>query len=154
MGADDPELAADLAPVLDALAADIAADADSDRFPVRRTFDVYASHAWASGTSPFADGNNQESSSEAVNAWAGVTLWGRVSGNAGLEAEGAWLHALEAQAARAYWTDFDRADPVYDGAALARPVGPSLPRRPHRHPGVRVASPMHPQARRAGVARR
>ena len=115
MGADDPELAADLAPVLDALAADIAADADSDRFPVRRTFDVYASHAWASGTSPFADGNNQESSSEAVNAWAGVTLWGRVSGNAGLEAEGAWLHALEAQAARAYWTDFDRADPVYDG---------------------------------------
>ena len=25
------------------------------------------------------------------------------------------MHALKAQAARAYWTDFDRADPVYEG---------------------------------------
>jgi len=115
VAADDPDLAGRLAPVVDLLAADVASAPASDRFPRWRTFDVYASHAWASGTSPFADGNNQESSSEAVLAWAGLTLWARASGNAALETQGTWLQALESQAARAYWTDFDTSDPVYDG---------------------------------------
>lgn len=111
----DPALAEEFAPVLDALAADIASDVANEQLPVRRNFDVYASHGWASGTAPFADGNNQESSSEAVTAWAGLTLWGKASGNAPLEAQGRWMHALEAQAARAYWTDFDLDAPVYEG---------------------------------------
>lgn len=114
MGADDPDLVEELRPVIDVLAADIASDVETDRFPVRRNFDVYASHSWASGNSPFGDGNNQESSSEAVNAWAGLTLWGEVSGNDGLEQQGRWMHALEAQSARAYWTDFDLSEPLYE----------------------------------------
>jgi len=101
--ADDSALAGKLAPVLDLLAADIASPADSGFFPQRRTFDAYASHSWASGTSPFADGNNQESSSEAVNAWAGLALWARARGNAGLEQEAIWMHSLETQTALAYW---------------------------------------------------
>lgn len=115
LAAEEPELAERWAPVMDLLAADIAASPASDLYPERRTFDVYASHSWASGTSPFADGNNQESSSEAVNAWAGLNLWARARGNAPLADHARWMHALEAQAARAYWTDFDRADPVYEG---------------------------------------
>lgn len=115
LAADEPELAARWAPVMDTLAADIANAPASDALPQRRTFDVYASHSWASGTSPFADGNNQESSAEAVHAWAGLTLWARASGNTALEAEARWMQALEAQAARAYWTDFDTTDPVYAG---------------------------------------
>lgn len=115
LAADDPELAGRLAPVLDLLAADIAASPASDRLPRWRNFDVYASHSWASGTSPFADGNNQESSSEAVLAWAGLTLWARASGNEALEEQGTWLQALESQTARAYWTDFDASDPAYAG---------------------------------------
>ncbi|MFV0453290.1 MAG: glycosyl hydrolase [Propioniciclava sp.] len=115
LAADDAGLAARWAPVMDLLAADIAQAPASELLPQRRTFDVYASHSWASGTSPFADGNNQESSSEAVNAWAGLTLWAQASGNTILEAEARWMHALEAQAARAYWTDFDDTDPVYAG---------------------------------------
>ncbi|WP_232548153.1 glycosyl hydrolase [Propioniciclava soli] len=117
LAADDPELAERWAPVMDLLAADIASSEPNDFFPERRTFDVYASHSWASGTSPFADGNNQESVSEAINAWAGLTLWARASGNDPLEVEGTWLQALEAQAARAYWTDFDTTEPAYDGFA-------------------------------------
>jgi len=101
--ADDSALAEKLAPVMDLLAADIASPADTGFFPARRNFDPYASHSWASGTSPFADGNNQESSAEAVNAWAGLALWGRARGNAGLEQEGIWMHALETQTALAYW---------------------------------------------------
>ena len=115
LGADDPELVEEIRPVMDLLAADIASSPANEFFPGRRTFDVYASHSWASGTSPFADGNNQESSSEAVLAWAGLSLWARASGQADLEREATWLHALEAQAARAYWTDFDESDPIYEG---------------------------------------
>ncbi len=115
LGADDPELVKEIQPVMDLLAADIASAPANEYFPERRTFDTYASHSWASGTSPFADGNNQESSSEAVLAWAGLTLWARASGQAELEREATWMHALEGQTARAYWTDFDESDPVYDG---------------------------------------
>lgn len=115
LAADDPALAEKWAPVMDLLAADIANAPASEQLPQWRNFDPWASHSWASGTSPFADGNNQESSSEAVNAWAGLTLWARASGNEPLETQARWMHALEAQAARAYWTDFDRTDPVYEG---------------------------------------
>jgi endoglucanase Acf2 len=115
MAADDPSLVAKLRPVMDLLAADLATSPATGQFPQRRTFDVYASHSWASGTAPFADGNNQESVSEAVNAWSGLTLWARASGNAALETEATWIHALEAQAANAYWTDFDRSQAVYQG---------------------------------------
>ena len=115
LAAEDPELAERWAPVMDLLAADIASSTTSDLFPALRTFDAYASHSWASGTSPFADGNNQESSSEAVHAWAGLTLWARARGNAPLEEQARWLHAMEGASARAYWTDFDRSAPVYDG---------------------------------------
>ena len=103
MCADDSALAGKLAPVMDLLAADIASAVDTGFFPARRTFDAYASHSWASGTSPFADGNNQESSAEAVNAWAGLALWARARGNAGLEQEAVWMHSLETQTALAYW---------------------------------------------------
>ncbi|WP_164987392.1 glycosyl hydrolase [Propioniciclava flava] len=106
----DAGLAVRLAPVFDLLAADIAMPSGTDVFPGLRGFDVYAGHSWASGTAPFADGNNQESSSEAVNAWAGLTLWARARGDAALEAQAQWMHALEAQAALAYWLQPDLTD--------------------------------------------
>ncbi|SHJ92648.1 Glycosyl hydrolase family 81 [Tessaracoccus bendigoensis DSM 12906] len=108
--AEDPELADRLAPVFDLVAADIASPVDNGLFPQFRCFDVYASHSWASGTAPFADGNNQESSSEAVNAWAGLALWARARGDAELEKQAVWMHALEAEAALAYWLQPDVAE--------------------------------------------
>ena len=57
------------------------------------------------GLTDFADGNNQESSSEAVNAWAGLSLWARATGNRALAREAAWLLSSEAASARAYWVD-------------------------------------------------
>ncbi|MBI5160543.1 MAG: 1,3-beta-glucanase, partial [Micrococcales bacterium] len=74
-------------------------------FPVRRTFDPYFSHSWASGFSEFASGNNQESSSEAVTAWAGLRLWADASGNGPLASEAAWMQSAEAASALAYWVD-------------------------------------------------
>ncbi|MGC3994487.1 MAG: glycosyl hydrolase [Propionicimonas sp.] len=102
----DPSVVARYAPVLDLLAADIGS-AGNSYFPDRRTFDVYASHSWASGTAPFADGNNQESVSEAVNAWAGLSLWAQVSGDAALETEADWMLSLEAHDSSTYWLEPD-----------------------------------------------
>ena len=114
LAADDPELVATLAPVMNVLAQDIAAATASQHFPRMRNFDVYMGHSWASGTAPFADGNNQESSSEAVNAWNGLGLWARASGQTDLETEAAYLMSTET-AAITYWTDLDLTDPVYAG---------------------------------------
>jgi endoglucanase Acf2 len=112
---DKPDLAKQFAPVMNLVAADIASNAGNELFPDRRTFDAYAGHSWASGTSPFADGNNQESSSEAITAWTGLATWAKSSGNSELETEAVWMLSTEAQAGLAYWTNFDTSEPVYSG---------------------------------------
>ncbi len=113
--AHDPQLQRDIAPVMNLLAADLATSGPSKYFPQRRVFDAYAGHSWASGFSPFADGNNQESSSEAVSAWNGLALWAGVTGNAPLQKEAVWMLSSEAASANAYWTGFNPSDPAYAG---------------------------------------
>jgi endo-1,3(4)-beta-glucanase len=115
LAADDPELGKQYAPVMNLLAADIGSSSSNGSFPNRRVFDAYAGHSWASGTAPFADGNNQESSSEAVTAWTGLALWGKASGNAALERQAVWMLSTEAATGLAYWTNFDAGQPVYRG---------------------------------------
>jgi len=102
-GADDPELVADMAPVMDAVAADIGAFAGSPAVPQWRVFDPYAGHSWASGTSPFGDGNNQESSSEAVAAWTGLAAWAEVREDAALATSATWMLSAESEAANRLW---------------------------------------------------
>lgn len=111
----DEEIVVGLEPVMTLLAADLATSGDSTLFPERRVFDAYAGHSWASGYSPFADGNNQESSSEAVLAWNGLALWAAATDDADLETEATWMLASEAATANAYWTNFDQSAPVYEG---------------------------------------
>ena len=89
------------------LASDIANYRSNETIPVRRYFDPYAGHSWASGASPFRDGNNQESSSEAVNAWTGAALWAQRSGNTALGRNAQWMLALETAAAKRDWLDVD-----------------------------------------------
>jgi endoglucanase Acf2 len=96
------------------LAADLASGSASDLFPLRRTFDPYSGHSWASGPAPFADGNNQESSSEAVAAWNGLGLWADVAGDTRLEREATWMLSSEAASASANWVGFDRDSAPYD----------------------------------------
>ena len=51
----------------------------------------------------FGDGRNQESSSEAVNAWYGVELLGRALGNETLGHVGSMVRAVEIASAQTYW---------------------------------------------------
>jgi endoglucanase Acf2 len=88
------------------LARDIASPSRSDPlFPFLRNFDPYAGHSWASGHARFADGNNNESSSEAMNAWCGLILWGEATGNRALRDLGVFLYTTEMTAIHEYWFD-------------------------------------------------
>lgn len=80
-------------------------DRNDSRFPFLRNFDPYEGHSWASGHAGFADGNNQESSSEAINAWQAIILWGEASGNKTLRDLGIYLYTTEIEAINNYWFD-------------------------------------------------
>ena len=82
-------------------------------FPFLRNFDPYEGHSWAGGDGEFfGHGNNQESSSEAINAWAGIALWGSQTGNKALRDLGIYLYVTEVSSLMQYWFDAD--DQVLD----------------------------------------
>ena len=102
----DPEWAAAWAPMVNLLIRDFASpDRDDNLFPYVRCFDMYAGHSWASGHAKFGDGNNQESSSESMNAWYGVMLWGEATGDKRLRDLGAFLFNTERTSVEEYWFD-------------------------------------------------
>ncbi|KAK4279968.1 hypothetical protein QN277_011657 [Acacia crassicarpa] len=68
-----------------------------------RCFDLYKLHSWAGGLTEFADGRNQESTSEAVNAYYSAALMGLAYGDTHLVATGSTLAALEIHAAQMWW---------------------------------------------------
>ncbi|KAK7381131.1 hypothetical protein VNO78_33657 [Psophocarpus tetragonolobus] len=68
-----------------------------------RCFDLYKLHSWAGGLTEFADGRNQESTSEAVNAYYSAALMGLAYGDTQLIATGSTLAALEIHAAQMWW---------------------------------------------------
>lgn len=105
LASDDPELVDRWRAVADLVALDYGAPEASAQFPQHRVFDEWRGHSWASGPAPFADGNNQESSSEAVNGWVGLALWAEAAGDAKLSAHAAWLLSQETTSALDYWID-------------------------------------------------
>jgi endoglucanase Acf2 len=98
-------------PFVDLLVRDIASSRrDDPAFPFLRNFDPYAGHSWASGDGVSGDGNNQESSSEALAAWTALVLLGEIRGDRALRDTGIYLYASELAAIEAYWFDVDRQD--------------------------------------------
>ncbi|NQT40140.1 MAG: glycoside hydrolase family 81, partial [Planctomycetes bacterium] len=92
--------------MVELLVRDIAAPKrDDPKFPFLRNFDPYAGHSWASGHAKFADGNNNESSSEAMNAWCAMILWGQATGDVALRDLGIFLYTTEMTAIHEYWFD-------------------------------------------------
>lgn len=90
-------------PMIDTLIADIASQSTSTHFPKQRVFDSYLGHSWASGYADFGDGNNQESSSEAINAWSALYQWGTATKNTTLQQQALWLYGQEVASTKAYW---------------------------------------------------
>ncbi len=103
----DPQFATSYGSVVDLLVDDIAgadgSSAAAASFPPFRVFSPYEGHSIASGFPTAPDGANQESSSEAVNAWAAVAQWGMATNQQKLIDAGVNRYALEADSARTYW---------------------------------------------------
>ncbi|HET9506324.1 MAG TPA: glycosyl hydrolase [Gaiellaceae bacterium] len=101
----DPRFLRGYGSAVDAIVRDFAGGSASGPrgFPSERVWNAGQGHSYASGYALFADGNNQESSSEAVAAWAAVARWGLAAGRPRLAGLGLARYALEAAAARTYW---------------------------------------------------
>ncbi len=74
-------------------------------FPFFRTFDLWHGHSYAGGKSA-GNGNNQESTSEAIQSWTGLFLLGEAMQDAPMAAAGAMGYAMERLAIKEYWTDY------------------------------------------------
>lgn len=86
------------------LVRDIANPSSKDKhFTPFRNMDWFRGHSWASGLFPFADGRNQESTSEAVNAWYSIKLLGEALGDDDVKNIGRLLLAVETASAQTYW---------------------------------------------------
>jgi len=82
-------------------------DRSDARFPFLRTMDIWAGHSWAGGTSS-PGGENQESSSEAVQSWAGLVYLGEALGDKGMTEAGIMGYAMETSATMEYWFNAGR----------------------------------------------
>lgn len=76
---------------------------NDDYFPYARHIDFFNGHSYASGYDAAADGRNQESVSEAVNAYYALALLGDAQGNKELAHWGSLLMTQELNAAHTYW---------------------------------------------------
>lgn len=100
----NPSLLSKFRPVVSQMVEDIATtDKNSSKYPYLRNFDAFESHSWADGFALFNDGNNEESSSEAINAWYSLYLWSQVTQNKTIENTALSLYNSEIQGAIYYW---------------------------------------------------
>ena len=108
-------------------------DRSSTRYPFLRNFDIYEGHSWASGTVPhnldgkWSGGNNNEASSEGINAWAALILWGEATGDTTIRDLGIYLYTHEIEAANSYWfnlyNDLNFPHPSYPNVEVSRVWG-------------------------------
>lgn len=103
--------------MVELIARDIAtSERGRDDFPFIRNFDPYEGHSWARGNSEFyGHGNDQESSSEAINAWAALAFLGEFTGDRRMRDLGVYLYVTEVASVLNYWFDIHEIvfDPEY-----------------------------------------
>ncbi|EGZ28383.1 putative endo-1,3-beta-glucanase, partial [Phytophthora sojae] len=76
---------------------------DDEYFPRFRHFSWYLGHSYSHGVTPMADGKDEESTSEDVNFYYGMMLWGKVTQNQAVEDLGSLMLRLNARAVRTYF---------------------------------------------------
>ena len=95
--------------MVDLLLKDYLNDDQNDlRFPHLRSFDTYAGHSWAHGFGSFAEGNNLESTGEAINSWVAGYMWGQLTNDQSLVDAAIYGYTNEMYAAKQYWFDYDQ----------------------------------------------
>ena len=85
------------------LVRDFANPVDDAEFPFSRAFDWFHGHSWAKGITESGDGKDQESTSEDTFATHALKMWGKVTGDANMEARGNMQLAIQARSLRNYF---------------------------------------------------
>jgi endo-1,3(4)-beta-glucanase len=109
----DPQWGQQYKPHLYALIGDYMSLNGSKFFPRLRCFDAFVLHSWAGGLVEFADGRNQESTSEAIHAYYAAALAGLAYKDRSLVDTGLTLAALESHSAQSLW-HIPRGSVLYD----------------------------------------
>jgi len=104
----DPSFYAKYKDIIDFETNDYAcADKNSNEFPYLRCFDTWAGHSWANGLGYFTEGNNEESSSEGLNAWVGAYLVGLADQDQERIDAAIYGFTTEMYSVKQYWFDYD-----------------------------------------------
>ncbi|KAF2625074.1 glycoside hydrolase family 81 protein [Macroventuria anomochaeta] len=85
------------------LVRDYANSVTDNYFPFSRSFDWFHTHSWAKGLFESGDGKDQESTSEDAFATFALKMWGKISGDANMEARGNLQLAVQARSLRNYF---------------------------------------------------
>ena len=92
------------------------------KYQYLRSFDAWAGHSWAHGYGSFAEGNNLESTSEALNSWVGGYLWGLATNDSERVEAAIYGYATELASIKEYWYDYHQdvwSDLYRDHASVA-----------------------------------
>ena len=95
-------------PLFQEMIGDVATyDRSSTRYPFLRNFSPFYGHHWANGTANGGIGNDQESTSEAVNFSVGLLELGEILGQTEWRDLGLYLYEEEILAIQQYWFNQD-----------------------------------------------
>ncbi|KAL8008277.1 putative endo-1,3(4)-beta-glucanase, glycosyl hydrolase family 81 [Plasmopara halstedii] len=72
-------------------------------FPPFRHFSWYLAHSYSHGVTSIDNGKDEESTSEDINFYYGMTMWGKVTGKSAVEDLGSLMLRLNAHAIRSYF---------------------------------------------------
>ena len=101
---ENPDFLTEYGDFVDLIARDFASwEREDPSFPYVRVYDWYENHSWASGFQKELDGNNQESTSEAINAWYSLWMWSLVRKNVEMKDMAEFLYSSEIQSTKTYW---------------------------------------------------
>ncbi|KAL8009594.1 putative endo-1,3(4)-beta-glucanase, acyl-CoA N-acyltransferase, glycosyl hydrolase family 81 [Plasmopara halstedii] len=90
--------------IVNLLIRDVANFDPSDKFFARfRSFDWFRGHSYSHGVTPFADGKDQESTSEDVNFAFGMYMYGKATKNVAMEAIGKLMTRVNTHAIKTYF---------------------------------------------------
>ena len=100
--------------IVDLMCRDVNNPSYKDPYFVKSRYtDIYEGHSWLSGLNGYGDGNNMESSSEALNGQLSLYHWGNATSNSDLEQYGAVVSAFEARGSRVYYQITSSAESIY-----------------------------------------
>ncbi|KAG0364332.1 hypothetical protein BGZ54_007621 [Gamsiella multidivaricata] len=101
----DPQWKAnDLTTFVNSLLRDVANPSTQDPFfPVFRSFDWFMGHSWSQGIFASADGKDEESTSEDINLYYAIALWGKVANQPELEQMGQLMLTVARRSIQSYF---------------------------------------------------